>query len=205
MECSDPDVAGLIETARAGEAKALERLLELYRNYLGFLARAGVDSTLGAKADPSDLVQETLLQAFRKFPQFRGVSEGELVAWLRQILARTLSMLVRRYRATAARNVVRERAIEGALDRSSTALGVLLPARTPSPSQAAQERERSVLLADALAALPADYREVVEMHNFRQLGWAETGASMGRSPEAARKLWTRAIQRLGHLIEEREI
>jgi RNA polymerase sigma-70 factor (ECF subfamily) len=203
MDNGTPDVAGLIRAARNGREGALSRLLALYRNYLAFLARSGVDSTLGAKADPSDLVQEALLLAFEHFPSFRGESEGELVAWLRRILARCLATLVRRYRGTAARDVGKERAIEGVLDRSSLALNRLLPARDRSPSQSAEARERSVILADALAELPDDHRRIIELRNLRQCDWREAGEEMGRTPGAARQLWTRALANLGTLIQGR--
>ncbi|MHC4470762.1 MAG: sigma-70 family RNA polymerase sigma factor [Planctomycetota bacterium] len=200
MENGSPDVTSLIRAARAGRGDALERLLALYRNYLTFLARNGLDSTLGAKADASDVAQNALLLAFERFPQFRGETEAELVAWLRRILARCLAMLIRHYRGTAARDPRRERAIEGALDRSSLALGKVLPAPTPTPSQAAVERERCVILADAMADLGEDQREVIELRSLRQLDWATVATEMGRSPEAARKLWTRALQKLGQEI-----
>jgi RNA polymerase sigma-70 factor (ECF subfamily) len=201
MDNGSPDVKSLIRAARARRGEALERLLGLYRNYLTWLARGGLDSTLGAKADASDVAQEALLLAFERFPQFRGESEAELVAWLRRILARCLAMLVRHYRGTAARDPGRERAIEGALDRSSMSLGALLPATSPSPSQAAAERERSVILADAMAALGEDQRRAIELRSLKQLAWTEVAAGLGRSPEAARKLWTRALRKLGRLIE----
>ena len=196
MSNNGQDVEGLIGQAREGDADALARLLALYRRYLRFLARGSLEGALGAKADPSDVVQDSLVHAFENFQQFRGATEPELVAWLRQILARCLAMLVRRYRHTKARDLGREKAIIGALDRSSAALENLVPARGSTPSQGAQRRERAVLLADALASLPEDYREVVVLKTFRQLGRVEVGRRMGRGPDAARMLWGRAIQKL---------
>ena len=69
---SDTDVGRLIRAAREGEPGALDRLLKLYRNYLSYLARSGAGKALGAKADPSDIVQDTLLRAFQGFAGFRG-------------------------------------------------------------------------------------------------------------------------------------
>lgn len=201
MGAHESSVGVLIASARRGEGDALDRLLGLYRNYLRFLARTGLDSTLRVKADASDVVQETLLQAYEHFGDFRGGSEGELVKWLRRILARNLGMLIRRYRFTEARDLKRERALEGALDDSSFHLRRLVPASSPSPSGAADRRERCVLLADALAELPPDWREVVLLRSFQHQSWDEVGETMGRTPQAARKLWSRAIHRLGQWIE----
>src|SRR5262245_3371122 len=100
------DVSRLIAGARQAQPGAMDRLLEMYRNYLRLLAGIGIDVSLQGKADPSDLVQETVMKAYEHFDRFRGQTEGELVAWLRQILARNLLDLTRRYRAGAGRRVV---------------------------------------------------------------------------------------------------
>src|SRR5262249_22895207 len=104
-----PDPVELPQAARTGDRQALGRLLELYRNYLRLLARLQVGRRLRGKADPSDLVQEAFLAAHRTFAQFAGTTEGELVDWLRQILASKLVDLARRYLGTARRDVRLER------------------------------------------------------------------------------------------------
>jgi DNA-directed RNA polymerase specialized sigma24 family protein len=67
----DPIVLRLIEEARRQSPGALDRLLKSYRNNLRLLARTGIDSSRHGKADPSALVQETLLKAHQHFEQFR--------------------------------------------------------------------------------------------------------------------------------------
>ncbi|MHC4341884.1 MAG: sigma-70 family RNA polymerase sigma factor [Planctomycetota bacterium] len=204
MSDSGRDVGALIREAGDGSRPAVEQLLSFYRNYLGVLARGGLDGALRAKLDTSDLVQETLLAAFEDFGHFRGTSEAELVAWLRGILAHRLAMAVRHYRGTAARAIDRERAIAGALDRSSAALDNLVRAQDPTPSQQARRRERSVILADAIAALPPDHRAVVTLRVFRHLTWEEVAQEMGRSADAVRMVWTRALKGLGASIRGME-
>jgi RNA polymerase sigma-70 factor (ECF subfamily) len=88
-----PDPEPLLLLARAGQASALGQLLELYRNYLTLLARLQIGRRLQGKADSADLVQETFLEATEHFEQFRGTSEAELTAWLRQILVSRLAFL----------------------------------------------------------------------------------------------------------------
>ncbi len=197
------NVSQLISHAKAAAPGALEKLLEPYRNYLRLLARTGIDQSLRGKADPSDLVQETLLKAHVHFVRFRGQSEAELVVWLRRILARNLADLVRRFRRAEARQVSRERSLEELFDRSSQMLGKFVAARGPSPSQSAERREMSVVLADALAELSADYREVIVLRSIEELDWDAVANKMGRSQGALRLLWARALKQLRPLIEKR--
>jgi RNA polymerase sigma-70 factor (ECF subfamily) len=197
------NISGLIHKARQDRPEARAQLLESYRNYLQLLARTGLDDSLRGKADPADLVQETLLKAHQHFDQFRGHSEAELAAWLRQILARSLTDLVRRYRQAEARQVARERSLEDMLGRSSAVLGQFLAARGNSPSQSAQRRELSVVLADALAELPPDYREVLLLHSIEERDWDDVARTMNRTSGAVRMLWARALKQLRPLIEAR--
>ncbi len=108
MSETERNVSRLIEKARQGDAPCRDQLFELCRSYLGFAARAQVESWLRRKVDASDLVQETMLEAFRDFDHFEGRSEQEWLAWLRRILAHNAADFVRRYRGTAKRQVRRE-------------------------------------------------------------------------------------------------
>jgi RNA polymerase sigma-70 factor (ECF subfamily) len=195
---ADPE--RLLQEARAGDAASLGRLLELYRHYLALLARVQIGQRLQGKADASDLVQETFLDAHRNFSQFQGASEAQLVYWLRQILAAKLADLLRRYLGTQGRDVRLEREIEKALDHSSIALDQALVAQQSSPSQQAARREQAVLLADALGQLPDHYREVIVLRNLEGLTFPEVARRMGRSLDSVEKLWLRALAQLRQVL-----
>src|SRR5436309_10049582 len=92
--------------------------LEKFRAYLRLLARLHLDPRLRGKLDPSDVVQEVLLKAVQALGQFRGESEAELAAWLRQILARHLANTVRDL-GREKRDIGREHSLEAAIDQSS--------------------------------------------------------------------------------------
>jgi RNA polymerase sigma-70 factor (ECF subfamily) len=190
----------LLQEARGGDAATLGRLLELYRRYLALLARVQIGQRLQGKVDASDLVQETFLEAHRNFARFRGSSEPELVRWLRQILAANLADLLRRYLGTQGRDVRLEREIEDAFDRSSVLLDRGLVAPQSSPSQQAMRREQAVLLADALAQLPEDYREVLVLRHLEGLSFPEVARQMGRTIASVEKLWMRGLARLRQII-----
>src|SRR5438309_8197167 len=102
----------LLQEIRQGDPTALGRLLELYRHYVGLLARVQIGQRLQGKVDAADLVQETFLEAHRNFPLFRGSSEAQFVSWLRQILAGRMGNLLRRFLGTRGRDVRLEREIQ---------------------------------------------------------------------------------------------
>ncbi len=201
MTESAPDPERLLGEARAGDVLARGLLLELYRNYLRLMARSVVEPALRARIDPSDVVQETFLKAHREFERFVGATEPELVAWLRQILVRSLADQAR-YHRRQGRDLGRQQSLEAALDRSSVAVQRALAAPVTSPSVRLEKRERAVLLADALEKLPADYRgessSCVAWSTFRVV---EIATRMGRSTNAVYKLWFRAMATLKQELE----
>jgi RNA polymerase sigma-70 factor (ECF subfamily) len=202
MNRTSPDLTRLLPLARAGDSGARGQLLEPYRGYLLLLARLQIGRRLQGKADAGDLVQETFLEAHRDFEQFQGESEGELIGWLRRILATNLANLVRHYLGTRRRDVRLERQLAAEVDESSRILDGGLVARLTPPSQQAARRERAVLLADALQQLPDDYGEVIILRHFEGLTFPEVAVRMQRSVDVVKKLWPRALARLRRLLGE---
>ncbi len=188
----------LIRRCRAGEGRAREQLFDRYQAYLGVLARAQLGRQLRAKVDPSDVVQQTLLEAHRDFGSFQGTHEAELLAWLRRILAHNLFNEARRFNAQQ-RDASREVSLEhvrAGVEQSSVMLGQTLAAGTPSPSQVASQRESAVRLADALARLPEDYQTVLLLRVFEERPAEEVAQRMGRTAGAVRMLQMRALTAL---------
>lgn len=195
-----PTPQELLVEAQAGSPAHRGELLELYRHYLTLLARIEVGHRLQAKVDASDLVQETLLEAHRNFERFRGATEGQFVAWLRQILAGVLCNLLRRYLGTQGRDIRQEHDLREQLDRSSEMLGQGLLDDRSTPSEVAARREQAVLLADALAALPDAYREVLVLRHLEGLPFAEIARRMERTQDSVEKLWVRGLTRLRQVM-----
>jgi RNA polymerase sigma-70 factor, ECF subfamily len=180
----------------AGPDQVVATELERYRSWLGLLARLQVDARFRAKFDPSDIVQQTLLEAVKDWPKFRGGTEAELAAWLRQILAHVLLHEVRRYGGAQRRDLGREVSLEEALAESSRRLGAALAAPGSSPSEQAGRHELELRLADALARLPVDHAEIIVLRNVEGLSHEEAARRMGRGVGAVRMLWIRALARL---------
>ncbi|VTR96689.1 rna polymerase sigma-e factor : RNA polymerase sigma-E type, Rhodopirellula baltica OS=Rhodopirellula sp. SWK7 GN=RRSWK_02250 PE=4 SV=1: Sigma70_r2: Sigma70_r4_2 [Gemmata massiliana] len=178
-------------------------LLEPFRAYLRLLARLHLAPQLRGKLDPSDVVQQALLQAYQALDQFRGRSPAECAAWLRQILARNLAQAVRDF-GRDKRDVARERALGASVDASSERLEAWLAADQSSPSARAVRGEQVLRLADALERLPEAQREALVLQHWHGLSLAEIGTHLGRSPDAVAGLIKRGLKQLRHLLRESE-
>ena len=179
--------------AHEGESAGLA--LERFRQYLLLLARLHLSGRVQAKLDPSDVVQETLLEAYRKQAQFRGTTDAELAGWLRQALAHCIADAMRAF-GRAKRDLAQERSLEAALDESSARLAAVLAADQSSPSQRAAREEQLVQLAEALAELPDDQRRAVEMKHLQACSVAVIAQRMGRSETAVGGLLRRGMTAL---------
>ena len=199
---SSQDVNRRIEAAKISSNGVRQSLLESYRNYLAMLARARRDRNLRSKFSDSDLVQETLIQAHRDLPNFRGCTEPELAQWLRAIMTNKQALMARRYYGSPARDPRLEARLHDEFDESSMRLGRALMDLQPSPSEHVAQRESAVLLADALASLPEHYREVVVLRHIEGHKMREVADAMGRSIDSVNKIWARAMIQLRSLMKE---
>jgi len=178
-------------------------MLERYRKYLRLLARLQLDPRLRGKLDASDLVQLTFLQVVQALPQFRGQTEAELLAWLRQILARNLQHALRDF-SRDKRAVDREVSLEAAVNASSARLEAWLAAEDKSPSEQASRNEQLLRLAAALEQLPEAQREAVVLHYWQDWTVSAIAAQLERTPAAVAGLLKRGLKDLRRLLHEPE-
>jgi RNA polymerase sigma-70 factor (ECF subfamily) len=174
--------------------------LERYRDYLSLLARTLLRSELRGRLGGSDVVQQTLLEAHRHAPQFRGGTSGELAAWLRQILVRQLAN-VARDATRDRRDIRREQSLERMAEESSARLDAWLADCGGSPSGLAQRDEQMLRLAVALASLGEHRREIVEMRYLQGLTLREIAEKTGRTPGAVAGLLRRGLEELRDRLE----
>jgi len=199
----NPTLVDLLNAAREGDEAARDRLFEKCRSYVNVVARAQVESWMRTKVDASDLVQQTLLEAHRGLPNFRGQTEGEWLAWLRRILSHNAADFIRQYRG-GKRAVRREVRLQGrGTDASEFDIDPSDPG--PSPSQVVQQREREIEVAEALTKLPPDYQEVIILRNLQRLSFNDVADRMGRSRPAVQMLWMRSLKKLHEVLSEQTL
>lgn len=196
------DFSARLHQARLGTSSDAATMLSAYRNYLRIAAASVIPKSRRAQLGASDLVQETLLKAQRGFHDFRGSTESQLAAWLRTILRRTLIDDLRKSPTGLADGPRRLMSLES-VDSENEVLGRnLLEASGTSPSMTAQRREAGLILADAMAQLTDDHRQVLILRSLEEREWKDVAAMMQRTVAAVRMLWTRALVRLRPLIED---
>jgi len=200
----DADAIGeLLRRAQAGDAKALQSLLERYREFVRLVVRCRGRKQLQARVDSSDLIQETLLRAAQHIGEFDGKSEQEWRAWLGRIAEREVIRQLRWHLGAEKRALTRERPLASPNpDSSITGSGRFdqwLAKMQSSPSAAVQRQERALILSDSLAKLPADYREVLILRHLEERSFPDIAEQMIRSPGAVRVLWVRALKKLREL------
>jgi RNA polymerase sigma-70 factor (ECF subfamily) len=169
--------------------------LERFRDYLCLLARAQLHPRHHHRLDPSDVAQQTLLEAHEKREQFRGTGDVETAGWLRQILIHNIADGVRAL-AAAKRDTAREQSLEAAIaDSSSNGVAGLIADQTSAHGHLARIEEM-LALADGLAQLPERQREAVVLHHMQ--GWtvAQLADHLACTEGAAAALLHRGLKQL---------
>ena len=177
------ELTGMISLAKTNGNSKVGILLELFRNYLRLIAQTQINAKLKTRIDPSDVVQETFLDAHRDFGAFRGQTEAELIAWLRKILACNICDQAKRHGAMR-RDIQREQSLEAAMDQSSVQLANALGGHISTPSRQAAKREQAVMVADAIANLPDEYRYVIIQRQVHRVCVRRYRCPIGQSRQA---------------------
>jgi RNA polymerase sigma-70 factor (ECF subfamily) len=172
------------------------------RPWLIRIAQRELPAELRGKIDPSDVVQQTLLDAWRGESGFRGSSHSQRLAWLRVILRRVVLQHRRRLLQTAKRGAGAERAVTDAMADTSVRIEELAIGKEPAPDEVVGNAEQSLLVAAAIEKLPEDYRHVIELRHFHGHSHASVAAELGRSAAATRMLWVRALVELRRIVKQ---
>jgi RNA polymerase sigma-70 factor, ECF subfamily len=203
MDPITPDSAEtqrLLGAAQAGDPRAFNRLFARHRPYLRQVVALRLDARLRPRVDPSDVVQETQLEAFRRLPDYLKRRPMPFRLWLRKTAQERLLMAQRRHLTAGRRSLAREVALP---EESSLALARQFADAGSTPSRQLGRRELVHRVRQALAELADADREVLLMRNLEQLSNAEVAEVLQVDPAAASQRYGRALLRLRKLLIDR--
>jgi RNA polymerase sigma-70 factor (ECF subfamily) len=192
------DTAALLDRARRGEPAAFAELFARHRPGLRQAIALRLDRRVAARADVSDVLQETYLEALRRLPNFLAQPPMAFGLWLRW-LAREQVLMLHRKHLLADRRAVGREAPPLPVDSSAAMVRGLL-GKGPSPSQAVVAAEAAERLRVALGELDDDDRDLILWRHFEQLSNREIAGLLGVTEAAAGKRYIRALERLRALL-----
>ncbi len=191
----------LIVAARAGDDVALAAMMSELHSYLLTVAEDQLGEKLRAKFGPSDIVQQSFVEAKQAIPKFSGSSEEEMRCWLKQIVLHNLVDSARRYTETQSRDVQREVSLDAGPEGGQLWDAVLC-SNSETPSVFIRRAENDRQLMDAVDALPTGQRDVVVMRHGLGRSYQQIGAELGIAEDAARSRWMRAMQNLREQLND---
>lgn len=183
----DPESSlDLLKRLQSGDAAALERLIQRYRPRMVRWASGRLPAYARDLAETQDLVQDSLVRAFKKIGMIEVRDEGALQAYLRQVLLNAIRMELRRVRRKPAGTPIEE----GLASDDATPLESTIGAQT------LERYER------ALQALRAEDRELVIAHVEFGFSHRELAHAFNKpSPNAARMALQRAMLRVAEAMK----
>ncbi len=194
----------LLDGAREGDGQAVDRLLDRHRRALRRMVELRLDQKIQGRVDVSDVVQEVLVEANRRLPQYLENPVMSFHLWVRQIAKDRIIDAHRRHRGSAKRSVDREQsmAIPAASDRSTYDLVAQIRDPELTPAAAATRQEMAQLIERALGRLGKQDCEVLIMRHYEQLSNSEVAEVLGLTDPAASMRYLRAVRRLKQLLQD---
>jgi RNA polymerase sigma-70 factor, ECF subfamily len=189
----------LLGEIAGGDRRAFERLFARHQTYLRQVISLRLDRRMRARLDPSDVVQETQMEAFRRLPDYLERRPMPFRLWLRKTAQERLLAARRQHVDAARRAVGRELPLP---DRSSVMLARHFLARGPSPSEQLTQRELARRVRQAVAQLSDNDQEVLLLRAFEGLSNEETACILEIDPVTASKRHGRALLRLHRLLAD---
>jgi RNA polymerase sigma-70 factor (ECF subfamily) len=193
------ETQALLQQIRAGDRQAFEQLFARHQGYLHRLVELHLDPRLRSRLDPSDVVQETQLEALSRLNAYLERPPLPFRLWLRQIACDRATKARRYHLGAARRAVVREVPLP---EESSLVLARQLLAGGPSPSEQLDDRELAFRLRQAVAQLPEADQQVVMLRHFEGLSNQEVACLLGIEPATSSKRHGRAMLRLHRILFE---
>jgi RNA polymerase sigma-70 factor (ECF subfamily) len=193
-----------LRRAAAGDDEALRALFQAHRDRLKRMVHLRLSRRLAGRVDDSDVLQEALVEAARKLPEYAREPKLPLFLWLRHLTALKLAEVHRDHLGTQLRDADREVTLHrGGLPLAdSVSLAAQLLGTLTTPSQAAIKAETRLIVQEALNSMDPIDREVLALKHFEQLSTTEIAEVLGLSKAGAGSRYLRAIKRLRSILEQ---
>lgn len=179
------------------------QLMEEFRAYLETLTFIQIDPRLRSKFSVSDIIQNTLLEAWRELKRIETLDDDGRKRWLRKMLVNNLLEEIARWR-TRGRDVRLEQSLEAAAAESSCRLQSWLAIEDSSPSEQAMRKEKSLRLLEALSKLDARQREALILQKYHGWTLAQIAEHLGCTTGTVAGLHARGLKELRQLLPEME-
>jgi RNA polymerase sigma-70 factor (ECF subfamily) len=192
----------LLRQAAAGDKQDWGALLARHQERLRRMLALRLDRRLQGRIDPSDVLQETYLEAWSRLADYLREPTMPFFLWLRFLAGQKLVTLHRHHLGARMRDAGREVSLyRGTLpETSSAALAAQLLGHDPRPSEAAIRAELKIRLQEALNSMDPLDREILALRHFEQLTRAETAQVLGIKESATSKRYMRALERLKEIL-----
>jgi RNA polymerase sigma-70 factor (ECF subfamily) len=192
----------LLPQEAPGDPERFGTLLEQCRPRLRRMVALRLDPRLHGRIDPSDVIQETYLEACDRLAEYLQNPTMPFFLWLRFLAGQKLVTLHRHHLGRQMRAVGREVALYrgGLPETTSAALAAQLLGRDPRPSEAAIRAELKLRLQEALNSMEPLDREILALRHFEQLSLAESAQVLGLTESGACRRHLRALKRLKEIL-----
>ena len=166
------------------------------------MVKCRMDSRLVQRFDPSDVVQETLLAASLKLPEYLREQPVAFYPWLRRIAWERMVDLQRQHLGAQRRSVAREEPQPGEFsDNSLDELAKSLAPEAAGPLTVLVREERLAHMREALSRLDEQQREVLVLRYLEGLRLPEVAEVMGTTIASTKMRHMRAIRRLREILK----
>jgi RNA polymerase sigma-70 factor (ECF subfamily) len=202
MDGDSNETNRLLERAAGGDRRALETLLAQHRERLRRMIAVRLDPRLRQRIDPSDVIQETYMEASTRLESYLNAPTMPFFLWLRFLTGQKVVTLHRRHLGARMRDAGQEEAIHPGAgpEASSAPLADLFLDQGSRPSEAAIRAETKERVRAALEKMAPIDREVLALRHFEQLSRAEIAGVLGVSEAAAGKRYLRALEKLKQIL-----
>ena len=187
----------LVRRVRAGDEAAARLLFERHLPALRANVRARLPAALRGKVAESDVIQEAWLAAYLDVGRFEDRGDGSFGRWLRGIVQHKIREEANRHLGAAKRDARRAARL-----LTDEARSIPSPDE-PSPSEVAMAGESAAELRSVIESLSEDHAAVLRLVYLDGLTLAQAGERMGRSADAVRKRYGRALTRLAEKMRGR--